>query len=279
MSNFRFRMDGPIFEEGIPLHVALASLQDIQSIFDKTYLVITGTKRLSKYDRESFQLRTCSIKKGSLETDLQIIIESAQYAIPVVASFSPTDIWNYTKQGFEFLRFIYALAAQGKTPMYQANDNGTVNVFHGDNIHVYSGSVIQIGEKSLPHWRSLNHKLKENKIDGYGIGSIEQPEIDVRVPERDLFDNPTHIEKDSIEITCDIFDFNKRANSGKLTVTAGGPMEAQNLPFSVVGSQDRIEYIASMAKPAVRATVLREIEVNPFGEPKVVRLHILEVQP
>jgi len=271
-------MDGPVFEEGIPLHVALSSLQEVQSIFDKTYLVLTGGKRFSQRDREHFQLRTYSVKNGSLESDIQIVLESAQYAIPVIASIAPADIWALTKQGFDFLRYIYALSSEGKVPTYQLNGNGTINVQHGDNIQVFNGPVVQVGEKTLQHWRSLNHKLKEDEINSYGIGSVEKPEISVTHIEKGLFDNPAYIEKEPVEIRCDIFDFNKRANSGKLSVADGGGIEPRDYPFSVVGSQDRIDYIASMAEPAVRATVLREVEVNPFGDPKVIRLHIIEVQ-
>ena len=66
MNDLRFKMEGKLFDEGIPLPIALSSLQDIQSIFDKTYLVISGGKRITRKDREQFYLKTYSIKQGSL---------------------------------------------------------------------------------------------------------------------------------------------------------------------------------------------------------------------
>jgi hypothetical protein len=224
----------------MPLHLALASLHDVQSIFDKTYLVLTGSKKISKRDRELFQLRTFDIKHGSLESDLQIILESSQYVIPVIASIRPSDIWEHTKQGFEFLRFVYGLAAKGQTPMYEARDNGTINVYNGDNIKVYNDPVVKIGKMAVPHWRSLNHKMKERKIDKYFVGSVEEAEIQLDHTARTIFDTPTHVEKEPTEIACDVYDFNKRSNAGKLSIDEGKPIPAGDYPFSVVGSQDKI---------------------------------------
>ena len=98
MSDFRFKMEGPAFEEGIPLPIALSSLHDVQSIFDKTYLVVTGGKKITKSDREKFYLNTYDIKHGSLETDLQVIYELAQYTLPLIAAYSSNDILDLTQQ-------------------------------------------------------------------------------------------------------------------------------------------------------------------------------------
>lgn len=279
MDEFRFKMEGPIFERGIPLHIALASLQDVQAIFDKTYLGLTGGKRVSKREREQFQLRTFDIKNGSLESDLHIYLEQAQYAFPVIASLQASDIWEYTKQAFQFLRHVYGSAQQGQSTMYEANDDGTVNVYNGDNLTVYNGPVITIGREAAPHWRSLNHKMKEGKVNGYNIGSADNPEISLTSNDRGIFDVPSHIDQASVKLTCDIYDFNKRENIGKLAVGDGEAIPVGDYRFQVLGSQDRVDYIASMARSAVNVTVLREVRIDPVGETTIVRLHVMEVNP
>jgi len=279
MSDFRFKMEGPIFDEGMPLPIALSSLQEVQAIFDKTYLVLSGGKRITKKDREYFYLKTFNVKHGSLESDLQIIYEVAQLTLPAIAAYTPRDIWDLTQQSWDFLKYIYGLAAKGEKPVYEARDDSTINVYNGDNVRVYNAPVVKIGELSVNHWRSLNHKLKEGQVNSYSMGTPNDPEIVLKSLEKNIFDNPSHIDKTPVEISCDIYDFNKRNNVGKLTITEASALTEGDYAFTVLGDQSHIEYISSMAKPEVKATVLKEITIDPLGETKIKRLHIIEVQP
>ena len=272
-------MEGPVFQDGIPLPIALASLQDVQSIFDKTYLVLTGGKKITKKDRDKFYLKTFDIKHGSLESDLQIIYEIAQYSFPLIAAYTPSDILSLTQQGWDFLKYIYSLALKGEKPMYEARDNATINVYNGDNIKVYNAEVVKIGKLSVHHWRSLNHKLKEGHINSYSMGTADSPEIILDSDLKKIFDNPSHIETTPVEVSCDIFDFNKRNNAGKLYVTDGDLIPEGDYSFSVIGSQDRIEYISSMARPEIKAIVLKEVSIDPLGDAEIIKLHIMEVHP
>ena len=204
MNDLRFKMEGKVFDDGIPLPIALASLQDIQAIFDKTYLVVNGSKRITKRDREFFHLKTFAIKQGSLETDLSIFLDTAQFVLPVVSAFGVSDIWTLTKESWEFLKIIYEFSSGGEKPTYSANDNGTINVHNGDITHVYNAPVYQIAQLSVNNWRSLNHKLKTGQIDSYILGNQEHPEISLAAENKNIFDNPTKVDKESNQIVCDI---------------------------------------------------------------------------
>ncbi len=277
MNDLKVKMEGKVFDDGIPLPVALASLQDIQASFDKTYLVVNGSKRITKKDRELFHLKTFAIKQGSLETDLSIFLDSAQFVLPVVSSFGVNDIWTLTKESWEFLKIIYEFSSGGEKPTYSANDNGTINVHNGDITHVYNAPVYQIAQLSVNNWRSLNHKLKTGQIESYILGSQKQPEISLVAENKNIFDNPTKVDKESIQIVCDIFDFNKRKNAGKLSVIDNEFIPDGDYNFTVIGSQDYIEYISSMAKSETTVTVLKEVSINPLGDSTIVRLHIVEI--
>lgn len=279
MEEFQFKMVGSAFDEGFPLHLALSSLQDVQAIFDKTYLGLTGKQRISKIDRQQFYLRTFEIKNGCLLTDLHIYLEQAQLIIPAIAPIVAPDIWNYTSQVFDFLKLVYGFARQGKEVRYQANDNGTVNVHTGDNVNVYNAPVIQIAPNAAPHWRSLNHKLKEGQIDSYSMGASSSPEIAIGASQREIFDIPTHIDQEPIVVVCDIYDFNKRENIGKLAVAANDNLPDGDYRFQVLGNQDQIDYIASMAQSSVKITVLREMRVDPVGKTNIVKLHVMGLNP
>lgn len=277
MNDLRFKMEGKIFDDGIPLPIALSSLHDIQAIFDKTYLVINGSRRITKRDRELFHLKTFAIKQGSLETDLSIFLDSAQIVLPVVSAFGVSDIWTLTKESWEFLKTIYEFSASGEKPTYSANDNGTINVHNGDVVHVYNAPVYQIAQLSVNNWRSLNHKLKPGEIDSYILGNQKRPEISLTATNKNIFDNPTKVDKASIQIVCDIFDFNKRQNSGKLCVKDNESIPDGDYSFTVIGSQDYIEYISSMAKSETTVTVLKEVSINPLGDSTILKLHIVEI--
>jgi len=277
MSDFKFKMNGPAFDGGMPLPLALSALHEVQAIFDKTYLVLSGGKKITKKDREQFYLKTFNIHHGSLETDLQIIYDVAQFTLPSIAAYGAQDVWSLTQQSWEFLKYIYGLASKGEKPVYEARDDSTINVYNGDNMKVFNGPVYNIGKIAVNNWRALNHKLQEGKVENYSMGTESSPEIYLGSNDKGLFDIPTHIDKNPIEITCDIYDFNKRKNIGKLTVTEPCEVLEGDYAFTVVGDQDRIEYISSMAKPEIRALVLKELSIDPLGESRIKRLHIIEV--
>ena len=73
-----YKICGPIFDEGVPLHVAINALDSFHCVVDKTYLVATESKRISSRDREIFQLRASSISRGSLLTKFEIIVGAYQ---------------------------------------------------------------------------------------------------------------------------------------------------------------------------------------------------------
>ena len=62
-------------------------------------------------------------------------------------------------------------------------------------------------------------------------------------------------------------------------MTGSSDISEGDYSFTVVGDQDRIEYISSMAKPEVTAIVLKEVSIDPLGESRIKRLHIIEVPP
>lgn len=276
MDEFKFKMTGPIFEEGIPLHIALSSMQDVQSIFDKSYLTLAGGKQLPRKVREDFFLRTFDIRHGSLESDLQIVLAGAQYAFPIIGAFTPSDIWDLTQRGWEFLRFVYEKVNQGQQPTYEAKDNGQIVVITGDGNTVFMRDAVTAGTAAVPHWRSLNHKLQSGQIEGYSMGSAVDPQIFLGSNSRTLFDNPSKVDQEQIAMTCDIYDFNKRDKVGKLTVIDGDIPHA-DYAFEVVGDQDRLNYISSMVRQEVHVTALREVVLNPLGEQVVKKLHIIGI--
>lgn len=273
----RFRLEGPAFEEGMPIHLVSTALTDLQAILDKPYLYIERKDRISKRDRFSFQVVASSMGRGSFVADLDIIYQAAQLTLPAVAAVGPDTVWEYTKETWKFLKLIYEKAKSGQKPTIQTNDNGTTNVIYGDTTVNFNAPVLVLGDKSLPHYKSFNSMAKSGGVREIDIGTPGSPEIILGQETRDLFKLPTKINPASIRLQCDFFDFNKYKNGGKLAVGPHEPLPEGEYNFSILGEQNQVQYIYSMLQPQVTVECLREEQVNPLGETKIVRLHIVAI--
>lgn len=278
---FEYKIDGPALKDGIPIHIAASALDNFQSILDKTFLVSIGSKRLSAKDRDRFQLKATKFTQGSLITDFDIVFAGVQLILPFAGSLGPQNIWDYTKDTFTFLKLVCGSVQNDEKPTYQYNNNGDVAVKTGDTINNFYGTVIQIGELALPSYQSLAHLIDPQKLDHISAGPKEsiKPDIVLGKDDKNIFNIPTRIETDSIALNCEIFDFNKYKNNGKLSVKEVNqaiPIGEYN--FTIAGTQNNVDYIYSMLKSSVSVICNVEMESNPFGgDDKVNTLHIIDV--
>ncbi len=44
-------MEGPVFDQGIPVHLLVPGLSEVQAILDKTYLGLSNRHRMTRDDR------------------------------------------------------------------------------------------------------------------------------------------------------------------------------------------------------------------------------------
>ena len=274
---YLFKLEGPILDNNIPLHIAIESLSNFQAIVDKSYLGLKGgKKRLSKKERQFFQLRAQQFERGSFLTYFEIFFATTQLTLPFMTSLGPQSVWDYTKESFNFLKLIFSAAQKGQQPTYSFNDNQNFTVQIGDTHHHYHSTVYQIGENALKNYRNLAH-LTEQGISAITAGTIEQEDIKLLEKDKNLFDLPSEIDNNPIELQCEIFDFNKFKNSGRLLVAAGQSLSQGEYSFSIYGDQDNVNYIYSMLRSQVTVSCLKESRLNPFAGEAVFRLHITGV--
>ncbi|GEM_PF-737464 len=276
-----YKVDGPALKDGIPLHIAVASLDSFQAVLDKTYLVAVGSKKMSSRDRNVFQLKASSFSRGSLVATFEIILTGVQLALPFVGTLGPQNIWEYTKDTFNFLKVVCGSVQNGEKPQYVFKNNGAVTVKTGNTVNNYYAPVIQIGESALPNYQHLAHLIDPKKLDEISAGQSgqEKPDIFIGKNDRNIFDIPTRIEKETIRLLCEIYDFNKYKNVGRLSVKdQNQPVPPGEYSFTIDGSQNYVDYIYSMLKPEVELACLVELESNPFGDDKVHQLHITGVK-
>ncbi len=275
-----FKMDGPGFKEGIPLHLLTSGLSDFQSLLDKTYLGLTQRKRLSRDDRLRYYLLSKDIKHGSAETDLGIVLTGIQTAFPFFSALGPTGLWEYSKQTFEFLKFVYSSMKMGKQPTYLwSGDNSQFQVNTGTQTHTYNAPVFNIGRMSVSNYESLARPIEEKSVDfiAFGDGNIGEIKLDASTAE--VFSLPSQIETTPLRLRCEIFDFNKFENVGKLHVPSGELAKEGDYRFEVIGDQDVSLFIEAMLRKQVVVNCLREIAPNPFSPEKIIRFQVINVEP
>lgn len=280
MSEMQFKIDGEKLKDGVPLHVAIAALDQFQKIVDKSYLGISGNKRITHKEREKFFIKTTEIKHGSLLTYFDIALQGIQLGLPLISAYGPQNVWDATKDTFNFLKAVCAAVQNGKQPTYEFNNDGNAQVHIGDEVHHYHGTVIQIGQMALQNYQELATLIGKEKLSEISAGSIKGNSTDIYLgaDDKDAFKVPTKIQKDTIALHCEVFDFNKYKNAGKLNVSkAGQDVPVGDYSFSIFGNQDNVNYIYSMLKPVVVLDCLVELAISPFGGEEIHMLHVIGI--
>ena len=275
-----FEMDGPAFEAGIPIHTMLSGFSEVQGILDKTYLVLAGRHRMTREERSRFFLRAHRIARSSFHSDIDIVFAVGQVALPFMGTLGPAGIWEYTKQSYEFLKLVFEALKSGIQPQYSftGHDNSTLTVNTGTINNTFHAPVFQIAQSSLTHYQALDKLINEDTVRHVSIGSRARPEIKHGIEAKGLFELPTEVDDKPVTISCEIFDFNKFDNVGRLSVFDGQAVPQGEYRFAVIGDQDVVHFIEAMLRAQVTVTCLRETAVNPFSLSRVMRLQVISVR-
>lgn len=265
MENFSFKLEGPIFQEGVPIHIAIKAWDNFQSIIDRTYLIATDSQRIGAKEREKYFLRA---------TTFEIFLAGTQLVLPFLGTLGPQNLWKYTKETFNFLKLICTHKEDTQKVNISVQDNQNTVVQIGDTHHHYHGPVFQIAEKSLSKYQDLAHMLDQGKIETISAGEKNNPEMVLKLEDKNIFDFPTKLEDEPIEVKCEIFIFNKFSNVGKLRIFDGQTIPKGDYNFSIFGNQNNVNYIYSMLKSLVTITCLLEVAISPLGPELISHLYI-----
>ena len=126
MERFEFKLCGPIFEGGVPIHLAIKAWDNFQSIVDKTYLVTTQTQKISAKEREKYYLRASKFEQSSFLTNFEIILTGVQLALPLVSIAAPQSLWDYTVGTFNFLKLSRTYVSNVNAKIMERIQNRTV---------------------------------------------------------------------------------------------------------------------------------------------------------
>jgi hypothetical protein len=271
-------MDGPAFERGIPVHLLTQGFETSQTILDRAYLGLAGRTRLTPEERQRFYLLSKGVKHSSLDSVMDLVLSGVQTSFPVFGALGPVGIWEYAKQAYELLKFAYEAVKNGDQPTYQHNGEGNLEVNNGTQINIYNGPVYNIAKSSQKVYVDMAKNVTAGAISTFSLADIGgNSDIRIAKNEAAFFDIPSVVDTQPIELECEIFDFNKFEDSGKLRVMEGQALPTKDYRFSVVGNQADSDYIEAMLRQSVKITCLKEVMLDPLVQEKIVRLQVLKV--
>lgn len=271
-------MDGRAFENGIPVHLMLQGFEASQTILDRAYLGLVGRTRFTAEERQRFYLLTKGVKHSSLDSWMDLMLTGVQTSLPVLGALGPAGIWEYSKQAYELLKFAYEAVKKGNQPTYQNNADGTLSVNNGTQINIYNGPVYNIAKSSQRVYVDMAKNVVDGTINSFSLTERNgESAIRIAQNEASFFNVPSAIDPQQLELDCEIFDFNKFEDIGKLRVFDGQALPSKDYRFSVVGNQADQPYIEAMLRRQVKVTCLREVIVDPLAQEKIVRLQVLTV--
>ena len=271
-------MDGAAFERGIPVHLLTQGFETTQTIFDRAYLGLLGRARFTAEERQRFFLLSKGVEHSSLDSLMDIVLTGVQTSFPALGALGPSGIWEYSKQAYELLKFAYAAVKKGNQPTYQHTGDGNLEVNNGAETNIFNGPVYNIAKASQRVYVDMAKNVTTGSISSFSLTATRSGSgIRIAQDEAEFFDIPSNIDPQPIEIDCEIFDFNKFEDSGKLRVFDGQALPVKDYRFSVVGNQADSDYIEAMLRRSVKIVCLREVTVDPLAQEKIVRLQVLKV--
>ncbi|GAA3608132.1 hypothetical protein [Secundilactobacillus similis] len=216
-------------DEGYNLDSVITSLQNVENLIKKTYLVANDRSRFTENDAQSINIKLQSWEQGSLISNLEIWFNSVVLpTLPFVVD-NREFIWESIKGSVDFLRAKFNAEKEGKSvDIRQNTDGGTaINVKAEGN-----SKVVIYAPQGLPATAErLQPTLQEltQQIDGTDVTSIDfsdkaedikQPSkvVSLNNSDKDLFGSATFTSDEQVEIVGKITSGNYDTNAGRIEV-------------------------------------------------------------
>lgn len=276
MDQYRFEMQGRAFDEGDRLDKLAAGLTALQHVFDAQYRALTEKKRLSELDRAHLQVRVMRYEDGSFIAYLGAIYAGLQLALPFLAG--TPNIWDATKNAFEFVKALYELAHQDKEFQVTQNGDGNTVITSGDTHQVFNGPVYMIGNQMIGALREMDDLLEGSEVRRVALeGPGGVPVLELTSDMKGLFYPPTQVDETPIRLACDIYDFNKYDKVGKACVPPDQAIPPGNYRFKNIGDQAVDDFILSMTERQVTLSCLIKYQHDPLSESRIAEILVMRV--
>ncbi|GAA5176992.1 hypothetical protein GCM10025771_13300 [Niveibacterium umoris] len=276
MDPYKFEMQGRAFDNGDRLDKVAAGLTALQHVFDGQFRALSDKKRLYEEDRRHLQVRITRYEDGSFIAYLGAIYSGIQTTLPFL--HGTPEIWEATKNAFEFLKSIFELAHKGGEVQVQQDGNNNTVVMSGDTRQIFNGPVYQIGTQIIGAIREFDDLLESEEVRRIGLtGPENSPVFSLTSDEKGLFHPPTRIDETPIRLTCDIYDFNKYDKTGKARVPNAQAIPSGDYRFKNIGNQAVDDFIISMTEPQVTLSCLIKYQHDPLSDNRIAEILVMAI--
>lgn len=272
----RLYAKGQIFREGLATKDALKILCNFSEIYE--FCIEKSNTKFAKGEQflVSPELKIDYIKNGSLSSLLFVDFPAAYAMIrPLVSDHA----WSLFKQSLAFVKSsIELIKKKNEIPRVNvSNSPGAIVFAAGRDINV-PADVFDVAKRKFDNIADLAKNISPGNasfLDMKRVSAnnkiIDRVKIDTKTSPYYSLEPKEFIPEEENEITCSIYKFNKRSLLGSLETDIDGVMRPFN--FEAIDG-DVSHYLESMKRDYVRARVKKKIQVNAFGESRVVYLYI-----
>jgi hypothetical protein len=266
---------GPeVLKNRIPLYEVIGTLREYSNIIDRSYLTLTGKERLSKKEREKYQIIAYKFDPGSLHIDLAIeLMELLQLTFPFMMPSGAAGLWNVTKASYNFVKTVTELRTKDIDPVIK-EDNSVQNYIIGDNNQIMVNPAIAItGDKIEESVQKIGNYIRPGAVDKVALTDPEEEGILITEKEKRLFNPDTTISENAETIVAKIYRLDIESKRGKLHILEG--MEPADISFQIIGDQAMPPYIDALKADQVEVNILRETALSITGKPYIKRILLI----
>lgn len=267
-----YEIIGPqVSKDRIPLYELTGTLKEYLNIVDRSYLTVTGNKRLSRKERDKYKIVAYNFKPGSLHIDLAIeLYELVQQVFPFMLPAGAAGLWSIAKQSYDFVKLVTELRFKGEEPSIK-EDNSVNSFIIGDNNTIVVNPTISINaDKIEESVTKIAGFINPGAIDQVTLQDPANEGISITEEEKTLFHPETTISDDAETITADIYRLDIESRKGKLHILEG--MEPKDIGFQIIGDQSIGPYIDALKSARVKIKALREEAISLTGKQFLKRL-------
>lgn len=285
--SLKIELAGSEFDEEKNLYLMIEALNNLNRVFEKSYLTINNKKRMSEKDREVFKLKARDFKEGSLVIELGMYVSAlTQSSMFSTLTLSPTDIWILVKDGYSYLKHVLKAHSKGQ-PIELKGDNNMLVVVTGDNNDVeFHPEVITYLDSAEPNFERLSKLVDPTRgVDGFSLSNTDRKEVNAVTfgeEEKELFESKTRIENEIIRIKAKIFSLNANDCTGELEVleSSDSDVKVDSLcKFDFVDKNKEDDFLAEIYLKEVRVFALKETTFNPVTLNKdIKKLSIVNIE-
>lgn len=221
--NITIKLVGKEFDNEKNVFLLVESLMNFNKVLEKSYLAISGRRRMNERDREFFQLRAKEFKDGSLVIDIGMyVMAMTQSSLFNSLALTPKDIWTLVQDGYNYLKAVLSANANGN-PVSVTGDNNMIILINGnDNYMEFRPEVIpyiRMAEANLEKLAKLSNPEKGvDEIILKNTSLVEKNEIKFGREEREMFEKKTQLENEIVELKVTIFRLDAEKCNGRLRV-------------------------------------------------------------